>query len=1111
MKTKNYIRLINTFVLVLLANVAICQFQIQFAGLNRWSRFNPAGAQNPYAIGVGNFDAALGRQALASVHINSFYITFPYYGAGNLFRTDAINSVDNVWNMFTGATDLTKTEKFRLFNPAASDNITFQATRPLGDMLFNTGGANLRMTIDGPTGFVGIGIATPNFLLHQHNSTPIVGFQTFHQFTTVTTGTTANDGYRIGMDLVNIPSIGNIFTTDAQHIQTENNPIEIFTNTNDPLYAGNNRLGLRMRIFHTTNAAGHLVTRIGIPYENLSGNASWDDNTGLNNYLVPVSLLHLGNAWVPGAGGHRSWMEVGTYTNYATDMAYFGLKQEGLPATDDFDAIINWGDNDLQSVTDRGNVLRFIFTGLPGLGEASNFNGLEAARFDNTGYFGIGNFSDVAAGNGSGIAPARKLEIYDQHQNDSRPDAPQLRLTYTPATPPNINTTGIWTDFQTTSLGNLRVNASNSRVGVNTGVGLEPQNNLEIDADATTNHHYTGGGGGISGLTFNDLASTSNTTFTSNLKVLTVNTTGDVVLTTDQVGTGTSTCLTNTFVQRADGTNIVCSVIQDNGTNVGVSMAPSGTHKFSVNGDINLNNLTRMYRISNEHALSMPFSLTNICVGFNAGQFLDPLSTNNTFVGDRAGEGTSLAIPNEGVNNTALGARALRSNTLGNNNVAIGQSALFNNTEGESNMAVGLEALLLNTTGSQNTAIGHASLTDNIDGNDNTATGDHALANNEDGDQNTANGRWSLQANTTGINNTAVGYNSLFTNETGDGNTAVGALAGDEMVFGGTNINCTFIGRDADDAFPDEGTLINATAIGNASRVACSDCMVLGSLTGGGHNQVRVGIGYTNPVTANGNPFLLYVNSNDGNTTGHSAFFRGDIFVAGSFIPSDSSLKDNIQLLQPDTACNILKCLVPRTYTFDQANNPQLYLPSGLQYGLMASNVQQELPGLVKTLTAPAILDTAGNVIHPELTFSAINPTGLIPLLVAAVNEQGEQIESLQQQIAACCLLTPRTENPATNTGSIELENIKTLQLFAADPNPFSESTWVRWSIPEAFENAIIYFYDNLGNQINTYKISEKGTGAIQVFGSKLSAGIYTYSLVVDGKVIDSKKMVKAK
>ncbi|MFI5219345.1 MAG: tail fiber domain-containing protein [Bacteroidia bacterium] len=536
-------------------------------------------------------------------------------------------------------------------------------------------------------------------------------------------------------------------------------------------------------------------------------------------------------------------------------------------------------------------------------------------------------------------------------------------------------------------------------------------------------------------------------------------------------------------------TNISGSIAErmriKNDGNVGIGEA-TPDYKLEVGGgDINVGvgSYSQVYRINTNEALAMPFGPTNICVGNNAGAVISA-DNNSTFVGANAGQATT-----SGSNNIAVGYNALTTNITGSSNTAIGHSALVNTT-GNNNIAIGYSTLQDNTTGYQNIAIGTSALGDNNDTN------------------NIAIGNLSLRQNTSGENNTAMGNNTLFYNTTGIQNTALGALAGDEGNLGGTYTKCTFLGYNADEVTA--SNLDNATAVGANSQVNCSDCMVLGSSASGGFNQVRVGIGYPNPTTASTDQFLLYVNSiacAGCPTSFGSGFFNGNIYAAGTFSPSDAFLKNNIQPLQSGIAADILGDLPPQTYDFNQIDNPQLNLPTGLQYGLMAEDVEAVLPGLVRTITTPAMIDSVGDEIHPELTFKAVNYTGLIPLMLAVINDQGAKISSLEQQMST----TPRNQNPTSNTGSIELENLKSLQLLQNDPNPFSESTMIRWSIPEDFNDAVIYFYNNSGNQINTYKINEKGAGELQVFGSKLSNGIYTYTLVVDGKVIDSKKMVKAK
>jgi hypothetical protein len=162
-------------------------------------------------------------------------------------------------------------------------------------------------------------------------------------------------------------------------------------------------------------------------------------------------------------------------------------------------------------------------------------------------------------------------------------------------------------------------------------------------------------------------------------------------------------------------------------------------------------------------------------------------TSGNIFWGDSAG------VNNIGYSNVAIGRGALRNDVGGINLVAIGDSALYNNLgdvgeqEGLQNTAVGSKALYSNTTGSYNTANGHQSLYSNTTGSNNTANGHQSLYSNTTGHSNTANGYYSLFSNTTGHSNTVNGYYSLFSNTTGYSNTANGYRSLYSNTTGGSN------------------------------------------------------------------------------------------------------------------------------------------------------------------------------------------------------------------------------------------------------------------------------------------------------------------------------------
>jgi hypothetical protein len=75
-------------------------------------------------------------------------------------------------------------------------------------------------------------------------------------------------------------------------------------------------------------------------------------------------------------------------------------------------------------------------------------------------------------------------------------------------------------------------------------------------------------------------------------------------------------------------------------------------------------------------------------------------------------------------------------------------------------------------------------------------------------------------------------------------------------------------------------------------------------------------------------------------------------------------------------------------------------------------------------------------------------------------------------------------------------------------PNPFTDKTMITYYVPEYSKDAKIVFYDSNGNIVQTVPISQSGEGSLNVSASNLGKGVFTYTIIVDGKVVDTKKMV---
>ena len=75
-------------------------------------------------------------------------------------------------------------------------------------------------------------------------------------------------------------------------------------------------------------------------------------------------------------------------------------------------------------------------------------------------------------------------------------------------------------------------------------------------------------------------------------------------------------------------------------------------------------------------------------------------------------------------------------------------------------------------------------------------------------------------------------------------------------------------------------------------------------------------------------------------------------------------------------------------------------------------------------------------------------------------------------------------------------------------PNPFSDKTIISYSIPENIKEAQIVIFDAMGIMIKKYDIRTNGEGSITFYPPALSKGVFTYSIIADGKLISTKKMI---
>jgi len=254
--------------------------------------------------------------------------------------------------------------------------------------------------------------------------------------------------------------------------------------------------------------------------------------------------------------------------------------------------------------------------------------------------------------------------------------------------------------------------------------------------------------------------------------------------------------------------------------------------------------------------------------------------------------------------------------------------------------------------------------------------------------------------------------------------------------------------------------------------------------------------------------------ASDSDNTHHrwAGQFIGDIVYSRAFRFSDGKLKNNIQPLS--NVMEKLNQIQTSTYTFKRSEYPMLDLPSGNQIGFIAENVAKVFPELVKDASTPKIDGGKnGKISRNAISFQAVNYEGFIPLTVEAIKEQQKQLDAKDAQIADLNARLTALEAKISGTSSAKLSSTTSVDasLEQNTPNPFSQSTEIRYTVPSSYSSASISITSIDGKSVRNYSISGTGKGQITLNANELSVGSYTYSLNVDGKIIDSRTLVLTK
>jgi hypothetical protein len=433
-----------------------------------------------------------------------------------------------------------------------------------------------------------------------------------------------------------------------------------------------------------------------------------------------------------------------------------------------------------------------------------------------------------------------------------------------------------------------------------------------------------------------------------------------------------------------NGTSVGNSLIFDNGTNVGVgTTSPSSNiHGLSTTADFKLlletqgaSNFANLSLQSDNTAANALFIRKNAAAATGTQSGISKANLSYINAGTSAGGlliGTQTSNPLYFSSNDVERARISGTGKFG-----IGTTAPRYTLDVASTDTIGVRVI---NTGTVSTTAIFAGVTSNVAGT-NAITGFH-------------NGTTGRGYGVVGqITDTALNAAGVLGAATATNNARVAGVRGESSSSSSSSqgvLGLYFSATGAGSGVEGVATGTNAAAVfGIASSTAVGSAGV--GVFGASLGDNAIGV-------------YGYDDNGIGAVTSYAGYFDGEVFATGSFTPSDERLKQNITKYSGGLDA-ILK-LTPKAYQFKNFENEKIKsFPKGNQVGIMAQDVESLFPSLVKSTVASNRgynKTHVDNQVAPyQIDFKAVNYTGLIPVLVSAIQEQQQMINDLKTEIKA--------------------------------------------------------------------------------------------------------------
>ncbi len=262
----------------------------------------------------------------------------------------------------------------------------------------------------------------------------------------------------------------------------------------------------------------------------------------------------------------------------------------------------------------------------------------------------------------------------------------------------------------------------------------------------------------------------------------------------------------------------------------------------------------------------------------------------------------------------------------------------------------------------------------------------------------------------------------------------------------------------------------------------------------------QIGIGTLSPA------YKLHVVGNAGKTSGGSDWV----------VISDKRLKKDIR----EYEAGLDEIMKIRPVVFKYTGKAGTDASNEDHVGVIAQELEKVAPYTVKPYVYNEVVEEKDandpfarnqTVVSTE-EYKSVDASAVRWMLVNSVQELKAEIDAKDAELAEVKAELAEIKQMLLNSGGsvsqqVDLTDAKLEQ---NAPNPFSETTVVRYAVPAKAQSAVVQIFDLNGRLIKDVNVA-KGNGQLTINAKELGAGTYIYKLVVDGSVVDTKKMVLTK